>query len=222
MEENGKHKVICVIGRTCSGKTSLAREACKRLGLKTMKSFTTRPPREDETPDNSDHYFVDIPTFNYILSNEDLCGYTKINGYEYCGTVNDLKKSDVYVIDPEGLKNMRKRRNLHEFEFVEVYIVSSPKNSILRATERNESIVAYCNRSLSEDGQFRRYAELGSWQHFIYNDGSFEEGVGKMVEILKEELMPETNKENKEQNDEVQGIQGNSSGEIARSNYCTQ
>ena len=41
-------KKLLIVGRSSSGKTSIASAACDRLGLKLVKSYTTRPPRNEE------------------------------------------------------------------------------------------------------------------------------------------------------------------------------
>ena len=47
------------IGRTGAGKSVIARSVCEKLGLKQVKSLTTRHPRnENEKNDSWDHYFV--------------------------------------------------------------------------------------------------------------------------------------------------------------------
>ena len=43
------HKLFCIIGRTGSGKSTLVKKAANELGLKILKSYTTRPMRESES-----------------------------------------------------------------------------------------------------------------------------------------------------------------------------
>ena len=55
------------IGRTGAGKSVIARSVCEKLGLKQVKSLTTRHPRnENEKNDSWDHYFVSNEEFDSI------------------------------------------------------------------------------------------------------------------------------------------------------------
>lgn len=77
-------KIFCIIGRTSSGKTSLAKEVAKQLNLKVVKSYTTRPLRPGETESESDHYFISEK--DYPKYKNDIVAYTEINGYRYFTT----------------------------------------------------------------------------------------------------------------------------------------
>ncbi|RHS64515.1 hypothetical protein DW955_03160 [Ruminococcus sp. AM45-9BH] len=50
-----KKLVFLFIGRTASGKSSLARYICETLRLRQVKSITTRLPRKDEITGYEDH-----------------------------------------------------------------------------------------------------------------------------------------------------------------------
>lgn len=53
-----KKKMFLVVGRTASGKTTLVKEACKRLGIKMVTFYTTRPMRGDDDKEFPDHIFI--------------------------------------------------------------------------------------------------------------------------------------------------------------------
>ena len=122
--DNNKKKLkFLFIGRTASGKSSIAKEVCRRLGLKQVKSYTTRPKREGETEENSAHYFVTKDDFEFIMSdsqvNNGIAAYTEINGYEYCTTIDILDDSDIYVIDPDGVEYL-KNHCTNKYDFIEI------------------------------------------------------------------------------------------------------
>lgn len=113
-----------IIGRTASGKSSIARAVCNKLGLQLVKSYTTRPPREEEkkmSSKDTDHYFIDDMYMDEFISYDEIAAYTEINGYKYFVTKDILDKSDIYVIDPIGVDDLEKRCG-DEYKFIKIYI----------------------------------------------------------------------------------------------------
>lgn len=136
MESRRNKKTIFLIaGRSAVGKSSLAREACKRLGLKMVKSYTTRPMRPNEDSETSDHIFITPEEVEQFR--QDIVAYTRINGYEYFVTSDILSQSDVYVIDPNGIDSLI--RNVGEsYRFVQIYISTPYKIALKRAIKRGD------------------------------------------------------------------------------------
>lgn len=98
MEENF---IVLLIGPSGSGKTTLALELERRYSWKSVESYTTRPRRTNE---EKGHIFISNDAFNRIPANE-MAAYTEYNGYRYCATMDQIEKSQIYVIDPVGAKN---------------------------------------------------------------------------------------------------------------------
>lgn len=100
-------KIILVVGRSASGKSSITREACNKLHLNLVKSYTTRPPRPKELTGESDHYFITEEEYETQKDQFDIVAYTEINGFKYFTTEDILNNSDVYVIDPKGIEYLK-------------------------------------------------------------------------------------------------------------------
>ena len=177
--------VICVLGRSASGKTALAKEACARTGLKMVRSYTTRAPRanELENPERSDHYFVDKATFDRIMAEETPVAYTKINGYEYCATEAEFAGSDVYVVDPEGYDRLKKWAG-NRYNLVALYVSTSRENAMARLGDRKESPEEQAARWAAEDEQFARFEDGEEYDIRLSNNGTFENGVRLMQTVL--------------------------------------
>lgn len=45
-----KHKIFCILGRSASGKSTIAKEVAKQLGLTVVKSYTTSLPPPGKLP----------------------------------------------------------------------------------------------------------------------------------------------------------------------------
>lgn len=92
--------IYLIVGPSGSGKTTLAEALAKDYGLKTVWSYTTRPKRY---PSEEGHYFVTNEEFNNL---GELCAYTEYNGFRYGVTSEVIDQSDIYVIDPPGVRYM--------------------------------------------------------------------------------------------------------------------
>ena len=99
-------KLICLVGETARGKDTVARYLQQHYNMKAVVSHTTRPKRESET-DGVEHYFIDNFTASRMLATIDgIAAYTKIGNYRYFSTIEEVMHSDIYIIDPNGLKKI--------------------------------------------------------------------------------------------------------------------
>lgn len=85
-----------LIGRSASGKTTIANMLEEKYGYKSVSSYTTRPPRYDG---EVGHIFIDDSTFDQL---GELAGFVEYNGYRYGTTMQQVDEADIYVIDPIG------------------------------------------------------------------------------------------------------------------------
>ena len=174
-----KKTIFLIVGRTAVGKSTIAKAACQQLGLKMVKSYTTRPMRDSETSETSDHIFIQPEDVDRYRSN--MVAYTKINGYEYFVTSDILSQSDVYVIDPNGIDSLI--RNVGEsYRFVQIYISTPYKIALKRAIKRGDK--NFEERRISENTQFEQYEKNEPWDYFIGNTGDFESTVEVLVNIV--------------------------------------
>ena len=51
--------IIVLVGKTASGKTTVANELCKHHGYKRIVTYTTRPMRKNEVQDVDYHFISD-------------------------------------------------------------------------------------------------------------------------------------------------------------------
>lgn len=172
-----------VIGRTASGKTYLAHKAAEKLGMKVVKSFTTRPPRPGEE-ENGDHYFVDSKE-NNINEKDNIVAYTEINGYKYWTTKDELDRCDIYVIDPNGVEYLKKRCG-DDYMFVEIYVDAPKKTRKRRYISRGGSWFGFFMRQIKENTQFTNYAKnlKHDLLHWVVINGDNENGLNHFMDII--------------------------------------
>lgn len=175
------HTVFCIIGRSASGKSSITKEVAFRLNLKVLKSYTTRPPRQGETTENGDHIFI---TSEQVAQYQHVA-YTKINSYEYFATQEQVDESDLYVIDPKGFFELHSNVS-KDTKLVPIYIALTQRVARLRAFERGDDILVWESRYKDEDDQFTAFEERGAADHVIVNNGTFEDAVTKLTEIIQQ------------------------------------
>ena len=172
------------LGRTASGKSSISKAVCEKMGLIQVVSYTTRPMRESEK-NGSDHIFISEDEVSKYEN--DIVAYTEINGYKYFTTFDSVDKSDVYVIDPEGLDNLKIKYG-DKYDFVEIYIRTPQKMAEERARKRGDKLKEFKERWVSENKQFTDYENRHTFAWHLRNDRPFEESVNKVCSWIQIEL----------------------------------
>lgn len=173
-----------LIGRTASGKSSIVKAVCEKMGLTQVVSYTTRPMRKSEK-NGADHIFI---TDEEVTQYEnDIAAYTEINGYKYFTTYDVIDKADIYVIDPIGVENLKIKCG-DRYEFIEIYIRTPQKLAETRARMRGDKLKDFKQRWVSENQQFTDYEKRQTFAYHLLNDKPFDESVGKVCKWIQWEL----------------------------------
>ena len=152
MMENKEHVLLLIVGKTASGKDSLANKLCERTGLKAITSYTTRPRRENE---GETHIFTTEEEYEQMRLEGRVAAYTQISGYHYWTTTDQLYENDIYVIDYLGIKTLREL-NLPNIRFITVFVNTPDEVREERAlNKRKDDKFVFRKRSLDEAAQFR-------------------------------------------------------------------
>ena len=100
--------IYLIIGASGSGKTTVTELLARDHGLKTVWSYTTRPPRYEG---EEGHIFVSDEEFDQL---GEMCAYTEYNGYRYGVTSEIIDQNDIYVIDPPGVSYLKQHYKGHK------------------------------------------------------------------------------------------------------------
>lgn len=176
--------LITVAGRVSAGKSEIAKRVAKEMGLNIVQSYTTRKPRPEELKNglkNSDHIFISDEEFDKLT---DIAAKTEINGVRYCTTMDILDKSDIYVIDPQGIEDL-KRTVGDKLHIVQFYIYTYEDIRCQRYVNRGESEDAFNARNAAEKGQFSDYENKHGYDIVIYNNGNIDDAVSLMKQYLE-------------------------------------
>ena len=172
------------IGRTASGKSSIAKAVCKRMGLTQVVSYTTRPMRKSEK-NGSDHIFITNEEVSQY--EDDIAAYTEINGYKYFTTYDVIDQANIYVIDPVGVDSLKIKCS-DRYDFVEIYIRTPQKIAEERARIREDKLKDFKQRWVSENQMFTDYENRHTFAWHLRNDRPFDESVDKVCKWIQIEL----------------------------------
>lgn len=163
---NNEHVLLCLIGRSASGKDTLANKLCEKNGLKQIISYTTRERRINE---GNTHIFITDEQYNNLEQNGQIAAFTQIGQYKYCCTVDQLYENDIYVIDYDGVNSLRKL-NLPNLRLVTVFInVPDVIREERALNKRGDDKTKWRMRNLAEKDQFRNMLRNADFDYAISN-----------------------------------------------------
>ena len=164
--ENKEHVLICLMGRTASGKDTLANRLCERAGLRQVISYTTRERRANE---GDTHIFISDDEYRALEDSGRIAAFTQIGPYKYCCTIDQLYENDVYAIDPIGVQHLREL-NLPNLRLVTVFINTPDDARRDRAlNRRGDDRLTFMKRDMAERDQFRVMLRNADFDYSISN-----------------------------------------------------
>ena len=120
--------LIIIMGRSGTGKTSVANALHDAYGWIQIESYTTRPRR---SKDETGHHFITETEFDRIQEC-DRFAYMEYCGYRYCTKREQLDQADLYVVTPDGYEMIKETYRDRPF-FV---IVLDASEAVLRERMR--------------------------------------------------------------------------------------
>lgn len=164
--QNKEHVLICIMGRTASGKDTLANKLCERTGLRQIISYTTRERRINE---GDTHIFISNEEYRELEDSGKIAAFTQIGSYKYCCTVDQLYENEIYVIDPIGVRNLKELK-LPNLRIVTVYVNTPDDIRKDRAlNKRCDDRLVFAKRDMAERDQFRTMLRNADFDYSISN-----------------------------------------------------
>lgn len=177
---NLKHDTLFVIvGKSGSGKTCLCDLLKERMGLKLVRSYTTRPKR-NEYEDN--HIFVNsFSEWTLVSGGDHIMAFTTFDGHQYWTTDKQIKESDIAVLDVDGIVYLQ--RHYHGNKKIRViYIDVPPLERYCRMTDRG--ILQAIGRIIHDHFKFRDAKKLAD---YVVRNDSIEDCYWNLCDYIMRE-----------------------------------
>lgn len=147
------------VGRSASGKTTLAELLEEKYGMPSLQSYTTRPRRyENETG----HTFISDDDFDKLRN---IIAYTEYNGYKYCATKDQIDCISIYVVDVPGVKTLLEKYETDR-NIAIVYFNTDVRTRIDRMIDRHDCDSAIVSRLYTdEEFDWERELEKLVWHY---------------------------------------------------------
>lgn len=133
-----KYKLVALFGESGSGKDYAIKELLQTTFgqeyLSRVVSYTTRPPREGETPGVQYHFLASPQEF----FEKELIEYANFNDWYYGSAIDNLKEDKVNI----GIYDIKRIAQISQHSEVEcypIYIKTSDKTRLIRQLEREEN-----------------------------------------------------------------------------------
>lgn len=167
--------LFCLIGASGSGKTAIAECAEREFGFPIVRSYTTRPKRENDTS----HNFVSESEFD----NLPLIEQAEYSGNRYGTTKELLDNALIHIVEPEGFQTLNRVYG-DSRRLIAVYVYASERTRAARMSLRGDTA-----ESIEKRLKFDRehFADVSKWcDYTIKNEGiSLTEAVGWFMFISR-------------------------------------
>lgn len=164
--------LFLAVGKSASGKTTIANMLEKKYGYSQVQSYTTRPLRYDG---ELGHIFLTQQEFDNL---GELAAYTEYNGHRYGTTFEQLNECDIYVVDIPGVESLLQKLKDDKRPICIFYFEASVYNRIHRMLDRGDGDMMIISRLL-EDEKFDWFKKLDSLS-WHYNNI-----IGKDVQLYE-------------------------------------
>jgi guanylate kinase len=132
------------VGKSASGKTTIANLLEEKYCFNQVQSYTTRKPRYDG---ETGHIFLTEDEFNEL---EDIVSYTLYNDNQYGTTASLLDKNNIFVVDVPGVESLLQKYKTDRPICI-IYFDTTVATRIRRMVNRNDSDMAIIARLLQDE-----------------------------------------------------------------------
>lgn len=149
-------KRLILVGNAAAGKDH-ARKICEQwLDLPYQVSYTTRPPRNEET-NGFDYFFIENSKFKEMIKEESWYEYVVFNGWYY-GTTKEqfYTEGSVFIMTPTGLSNVSKQDRK---ESLVIYLNINEEIRKTRMHERAGNADSVERRILADRKDFKDFTD---------------------------------------------------------------
>lgn len=161
-----------IMGKTCSGKTRIVEELCKRYGYHKLVTYTTRPTRKAEK-DGVDYHFISAKDFEDKIHMGFFAEYkqydTNDGVWSYGVAREELEHAEnktVLIVTPDGYRDIAKV--YPDLKCRLLYIYANNKTIKNRASKRGDNTSEMTRRIKADSEDFKGVESLAD--KIIYNN----------------------------------------------------
>lgn len=156
------------VGKSASGKTTVANIFEGSTKYTQLQSYTTRPPRYNG---EIGHVFISDEEFDTL---KNLVAYTEYNGFRYGATAKQVDDVDIYVIDVPGVETLLEKYKT-ERPIIVLYFDTSIRTRIDRMIQRGDSDMSIVSRLYTdEEYDWERKLHKTVWHYKNNEDRNIE------------------------------------------------
>ena len=161
--------IIGIVGISGSGKDTVAKHIRDKYNIPMIVSYTTREMRRGEK-NGREHWFISKEYMKFLMEHNNIIAYTKNDktGVEYCATLDDITRDIVYIINPEGIRWLKK--NNPEIEVKTLMIEVDRTRSESRQSSRGDDEKKAKERLDSEIEEFLEFQNNEEYDKLIVNN----------------------------------------------------
>lgn len=172
-------KLYCIAGASASGKTTVVDLLRERY--KVVKSYTTRPRR-----------FEGEDTYHFVSPEEfakmgQMYAYAIYDGHEYGVPKAELDGSDIYIVEPNGVGQLRRlyaQSCAPEREVYCIYLNAPEALRRARMEKRGDSATAIINRLAQDSVRFQLPAKFANSVIRVTKDVTPDEIANRIIQII--------------------------------------
>lgn len=171
--------LYCFIGPSGVGKDAIVSGLERQYGYKQLKSYTTRPKRND---DDIGHIFISKEEFGKMSDDvffndfKGFAAYSYFDGNYYFATIDQIQDNDLYIVDQKGFDELKKKELPKKLKLF--YLCASEMTRNRRMIHRGDSIeqvrqrIEY-DKKMFDHGRLSKEAD----KIFLNERRSIEEGI---------------------------------------------
>lgn len=176
-----------ILGKTCSGKSTIVRKLCEKYNYNKILTYTTRPKREHEK-DGVDYHFIDDETFSRFRDLGKFSEYKSYNvagGYTwwYGSMLGDLDDNKDYLIilTPQGLRDVQSELD----DFASIYIYTNRDTMKKRLIKRGDDVNEASRRMIRDNEDFNSVEN--EVNRIVYNnsDDNIDDVVDRVHRVIQ-------------------------------------
>lgn len=183
--------LFAFIGRSGTGKSTIAKKIIEKTLFNEIHTWTTRPMRSGEV-NGVDYNFTTNEAFINMLQEDKIVAYKYIEArdWHYGINISDIENLGinkltndnhaVVVITPDGYDELK---SIFKNQVVGIYIDTKGKDLVLRSLKREENPDVYeiCRRYLSDEEDFLDI----DYDFKVENNGNLSETISHITGIIR-------------------------------------